>query len=56
MMWKRLPSDIRLVVLDEIEDELINYREKKMMTYLYEKVTYRESFYHCKHHDYLGVK
>jgi hypothetical protein len=38
MLWRRLPSDVRLLVLDEIEDELINYRDRKMMEYLHEKV------------------
>jgi hypothetical protein len=38
LLWKRLPSDIRLVALDEIEEELIVVREQKQMQYLHEKV------------------
>jgi hypothetical protein len=38
MLWKRLPSDVRLLALDEIEEELIIFREQKIMKYLHEKV------------------
>ena len=38
LLWKRLPPDLRLIALDEIEDELINRRDKEIMRYLHEKV------------------
>lgn len=38
LMWRRLPSDSRLVALDEIESDLMYQREQKQMIYLEEKV------------------
>lgn len=38
LLWKRLPQDLRLMALDEIENEFINLRDEKMMRYLNEKV------------------
>ena len=40
LLWKRLPSDLRLVALDEIEDQLLNMRDEKMMQYLHEKAVH----------------
>jgi len=51
LLWKQMPSDLRLTALDEIEYELIVHREAKIMEYLWRRAiehkefhTYREVF------------
>jgi hypothetical protein len=48
LLWKRLPSDLRLTALDEIEYDLIALREEKLMQFLWTKATKHSNTIICK--------